>query len=280
LKVRIVYLQHLKKHNKLEKQQKPLILVSNDDGYFAPGLKVLIDMVKPYGDVLVASPEQGVSGMSHAITIKTPLRAAKISEEDNVVIYKINGTPVDCVKLALNQLADRKPDIIVSGVNHGSNSSISVIYSGTMGAAIEGCLNGIPAIGFSITTHSMKADFTIVAKYGAEIFDTVFNSKNKNNICLNVNFPVVGESEFKGIKVCRQARGVWREEFEKRIDPHGGEYYWLTGDFKNNEPNATDTDEWALANNYASIVPVKVDFTDFDSLNEIENLNKILQKTT
>lgn len=263
----------------MEKQQKPLILVSNDDGYFAPGLKVLIDIVKPYGDVLVVSPEQGVSGMSHAITIKTPLRATKISQEDNVIIYKVNGTPVDCVKLALNQLADRKPDIIVSGVNHGSNSSISVIYSGTMGAAIEGCLNGIPSMGFSITTHSMNADFSVVAKYGAEIFDTVFNDRRKNNICLNINFPVVDESEFKGVKVCRQARGVWREEFEKRIDPHGGEYYWLTGSFKNSEPDATDTDEWALANNYASIVPVKVDFTDFDSLTEIENLNKILQKT-
>lgn len=258
----------------MDTPKRPLILVTNDDGYFAPGLQVLIDMVKPYGDVLVVAPEQGVSGMSHAITIKVPLRVVKIKEEENVTIYKLNGTPVDCVKVALNQLADRKPDILVSGINHGSNSSISVIYSGTMGAAIEGSLNGIPSIGFSLCSHSMNANFSLVREYGEDIFLEIFNSKKSSNTCLNVNFPVVDKKDFKGVKICRQAKGVWKEEYDKRVDPHGGTYYWLTGSFNNMENGSTDTDEWALANNYASVVPIKIDFTDFDSLENLVSINK------
>ncbi len=258
----------------MDTKKRPLILITNDDGYFAPGLKVLIDMVKPYGDILVVAPEQGVSGMSHAITIKVPLRAVKIKQEENITIYKINGTPVDCVKIALNQLASRKPDILVSGINHGSNSSISIIYSGTMGGAIEGSLNGIPAVGFSLCSHSMDADFSLVKEYGEDIFLEVFKNKLNTNTCLNVNFPVINKKDFKGVKVCRQAKGVWKEEYEKRTDPHGGTYYWLTGNFKNQENGATDTDEWALANNYASIVPVKIDLTDYDNLKSFSTLNK------
>lgn len=252
---------------------KPLILVTNDDGYFAPGLKELIAMVKPYGDVLVVAPEQGVSGMSHAITIKSPLRKTLLEQSKGLTIYKINGTPVDCVKMALNQIADRKPDILVSGINHGSNSSISVIYSGTMGGAIEGSLNKIPSIGFSLCSHRMDADFSLVKTYGEQIFTSVLKNGLPAYTCLNVNFPVISKEDFKGIKVCRQARGVWREEYDKRIDPHGGEYYWLTGNFSNGENGSTDTDEWALANNYASIVPVKTDFTDFESIKKLEAFN-------
>lgn len=252
---------------------KPLILVTNDDGYFAPGLQVLIDMVRPYGEVLVVAPEQGVSGMSHAITIKNPLRKTLIKKEEGLTIYKLNGTPVDCVKMALNQLASRKPDILVSGINHGSNSSISVIYSGTMGGAIEGSVNNIPSIGFSLCSHRMDADFSLVKKYGEKIFTQVFENGLPDYTCLNVNFPVITEEEFQGIKICRQARGVWKEEYEKRTDPHGGEYFWLTGNFKNQENGSTDTDEWALANNYASIVPVKTDFTDYDSIQKLQTLN-------
>ncbi|MBI9065882.1 MAG: 5'/3'-nucleotidase SurE [Salinivirgaceae bacterium] len=260
---------------KLETNKRPLILITNDDGYFAPGLKVLIDMVKPYGDVVVVAPEQGVSGMSHAITIKFPLRVTKLESEEGVEIFKVNGTPVDCVKIALNQLLDRRPDILVSGINHGSNSSISVIYSGTMGGAIEGSLNEIPSIGYSLCSHSMNADFSVAKKHGESIFKKVLANGLPKYTCLNVNFPVVSEDDFKGVKVCRQARGVWKEEYEKRIDPHNGTYYWLTGSFNNHENGATDTDEWALANNFASIVPVRNDFTDFDSLDKITNLNSI-----
>jgi len=256
----------------LEKVQKPLILVTNDDGYFAPGLHNLIDMVKPYGEVLVVAPEVGVSGMSHAITIKTPLRLTLLEKTNGVTFYKLNGTPVDCVKMAINQLVDRKPDILVSGINHGSNSSISVIYSGTMGGAIEGSLNKIPSIGFSLCSHRMDADFSLTKKYSEGIFLQVLKNGLPDYTCLNVNFPVIDESSFKGIKVCRQARGVWKEEYEKRVDPHGGEYYWLTGNFKNNENGSTDTDEWALDHNYASIVPVRTDFTDYENLKKLENL--------
>lgn len=255
------------------KTERPLILVTNDDGYFAPGLHTLIEMVKPYGDVLVVAPEQGVSGMSHAITIKVPLRLTHLETDDNVQIYKLNGTPVDCVKIALNQLIDKKPDILVSGINHGSNSSISVIYSGTMGGAIEGSLNNIPSIGFSLCNHSMKADFSVAKKYGEQIFKEVLKNGLSDHTCLNVNFPVINESDFKGIKVCRQARGVWQEEYEKRVDPHNGTYYWLTGSFNDQENGSTDTDEWALANNYASVVPVTTDFTHKESIKKLNNLN-------
>ncbi len=255
------------------KNNSPLILVTNDDGYFAPGLKALVNMVKPYGKVLVVAPEKGVSGMSHAITISQPLRLNLISKDDNVTIYKVNGTPADCVKLAINQLVDKTPDIIVSGINHGSNSSISVIYSGTMGGAIEGCINNIPSLGISLDNHSMNADFSVAIKHSETIFKSVLENGLPEHTCLNINFPVCSENEFKGIKVCRQARGVWKEEYDKRTDPHGGTYYWLTGQFRNNENGSTDTDEWALKNNFASIVPVKSDFTNYEALNKIENLN-------
>jgi len=253
--------------------RRPLILVTNDDGYFAPGLHALTEMVKPYGDVVVVAPELGVSGMSHAITIKVPLRISKMSHHENVTIYKVTGTPVDCVKLAINQILERKPDILVSGINHGSNSSINVIYSGTMGAAIEGSLNGIPSIGFSLCSHSMKADFSLARRYSEGIFRHVLEYSLPPYTCLNVNFPVVTEDEFRGIKVCKQTHGVWKEEYEKRTDPHGGDYYWLTGDFVNKEPESTDTDDWALEHNYASVVPIKTDFTNLPAIKELSTLN-------
>ncbi len=256
----------------MKTNQRPLILVTNDDGYFAPGIHHLIEMVKPYGDIVVVAPETGASGMSHAITIKVPLRLSLHKKEPGLTFYKTNGTPVDCVKLAINQILDRKPDILVSGINHGSNSSISVIYSGTMGAAIEGCLNGIPSIGFSLCSHSMDADFSLVVKYGPSIFEKILANGLPAYTCLNVNFPLVSEVDFKGIKICRQAHGIWKEEYEKRVDPHGGTYYWLTGNFISHENGSTDTDDWALDHNYASIVPVNPDFTDFKSKDLLENL--------
>lgn len=254
-------------------QKRPLILVSNDDGYSAPGLKALIKVVKDYGEVMVVAPDQGASGMSHALTIKSPLRASLVSNEEGIAIYKVNGTPVDCIKLASSQLLDRKPDLIVSGINHGSNSSISIVYSGTMGAAIEGSINNIPAIGFSLCSHDYNANFDLSIKYAQTIVEQVLKNGLPNNTCLNVNFPNIAESEFKGLKVCRQAKGAWKEEFEKRTDPHGGSYYWLTGEFENYENGSTDSDEWALNNNYASIVPVTTDYTNYGA---IETLKKFL----
>lgn len=254
-------------------KKKPLILITNDDGYFAPGLKALIEMVSSLGELLIIAPEEGASGMSHAITIKVPLRATKMESEEGFTFYKVNGTPADCVKLGLNQLSEREPDLILSGINHGANSSISIVYSGTMGGAIEGNLNNIPAIGLSLCSHSMNANFSLVKKYCSSIIKSAIQNGLPNNTCLNINFPNVGEDEFKGLKVCRQAKGVWKEEYEKRTDPHGGTYYWLTGAFENQENGSTDTDEWALSNNYASIVPVKTDFTDYKSIEGLQNFN-------
>jgi len=247
-----------------------LILVSNDDGVQAKGIAALIEIVKDFGEVVVVAPEEPHSGMSHAITMNSPLRLHCLKKEENLTIYSCSGTPVDCIKLALNQILDRKPDFIVSGINHGSNASISVIYSGTMAAAIEGCLNGIPSMGFSVLDHSRNADFTIAKHIGKKIFEKVLASGLLPGTCLNINFPVIAMDQVKGMKVCRQADGVWKEEFEKRIDPNGRDYFWLTGSFNNFEPLAEDTDEWALANNYISIVPIQIDLTSYQVINQLK----------
>lgn len=250
---------------------RPLILVTNDDGINAPGLKTLIEIAKKFGDVFAIAPDEGRSGMSHAITIKYPLRIKKIREEEGLVFYSCSGTPADCVKIAINQIMDRKPDLLLSGINHGSNSSISVVYSGTMGAAIEGGLHAIPAIGLSNIDYSSKPDFSASILYGEIIIKNTMLEGLPAGICLNVNFPKVSASEVKGIKVCRQARGLWVEEFDKRTDPHKREYYWLTGYFENYEPDAEDTDEWALKNNYVSVVPVNIDFSDLKAVEKLKS---------
>ncbi|HOZ30730.1 MAG TPA: 5'/3'-nucleotidase SurE [Bacteroidales bacterium] len=255
-------------------KNRKLILISNDDGIDARGLQSLIEMVKPYGDLYVVAPEQGQSGMSHSISLLEPLRTKKVKTEKNIEIISVKGTPVDCVKLAINQLLPRKPDLMVSGINHGSNSAISIIYSGTMGAAIEASLYGIPSIGFSVLDHKKTADFNLAVKYGRKVVEDVLENGLPEQVALNVNFPVVAESDFKGFKVCKQTTGVWKEEFERRTDPYGGDYFWLTGDFNNFEPENIEADEWALANNYASIVPVKIDFTEYKTLNELKKRYK------
>lgn len=249
------------------------ILICNDDGVRAKGLSALIDMVRPYGNVLVVAPEIGQSGMSHSISISKPLRADLLEESEGLKIYSINGTPADCVKIAVNQLCEQKPDIMLSGINHGSNSAISLIYSGTMGAAVEAALLGIPSIGYSVEDHSPNADFSLVKKHGLKIFTSVLEHGLPHQVSLNVNFPVVSENDFNGIKICRQTRGVWDESFDERIDPFGGKYYWLTGSFKNEEAKAVDTDEWALKNNYASVVPVFPDYTEYNTIEIIKKWN-------
>lgn len=260
------------------KNKRPLIFVSNDDGYYAKGLETLIKVVSKYGNVIAVAPESARSGMSHAITIKEPLRLKKLRDEPGIKVYKCNGTPVDCVKLGLNQVVPRKPDIMVSGINHGSNASISVIYSGTMGAAIEACLNGVTSIGFSLLDHSPDADFTATAEYVEKIFKFILDKGLPEYTTLNVNVPNIPLKDIKGMMVCRQTHGTWKEEFEKRTDPHNHDYYWLTGSFNNIEPNAKDTDEWALANNYVAVVPIKADFTAYHVLEHISALNTDLDK--
>ena len=239
--------------------------MTNDDGYSAYGFRALIDIAKDYGYVIAVAPFKGQSGMSHAITVNVPLRLYKIEEADTHVIYACTGTPVDCVKLAINRILPRRPDLLLSGVNHGSNSSASVIYSGTLAAAREGSINRIPSVGFSFLDYSLSPDFSAVRNIAGKIIRQVFDKAMPDWFCLNVNIPNAKESEIKGIKLCRQTKGFWKEEFEKRTDPHGMDYYWLTGTFENLEPDAEDSDEWALRNNFVSVVPVTFDCTAFDA---------------
>jgi 5'-nucleotidase len=205
--------------------------------------------------------------MSHAITIKTPLRVKRLKGSGSAEIYSCQGTPVDCVKLAVNQLLHgKKPDLLLSGINHGSNSSSSVIYSGTMSVAMEGCVNQIPSAGFSLLSYDPDADFTAASKIVEKVIENIFEKGIPDGVCLNVNIPYVTMDKMNGVKVCRQAKGLWKEEFVKRVDPHQGEYYWLTGYYLNLEENSEDTDEFALAHNYASIVPIQIDLTAYSAL--------------
>ena len=248
--------------------EKPLILVTNDDGIHAPGLKELVEVMQFFGDVIVISSEVSMSGKACSITVDHPLRATRVEDIHGVPTYKSNGTPVDSVKLSFNNLFERTPDYVVSGINHGANTSISVIYSGTMGAAIEGSLHGVPSIGFSLDDYSANADFSKAKIIVAKVFQSVLENGLPEFTCLNVNIP---KGKPHGIKVCRQTHGKWVEEFEKRTDPHGREYHWLAGYFKNFEKEAENTDIFALENNYASVVPVTVDMTCYKTLEQLNN---------
>jgi 5'-nucleotidase len=253
-------------------KKEKLILVSNDDGVEAKGLRSLVEVASRFGRVVVVAPREAMSGMSHALTIKTPLRAKKIHSNGSIDIYSCQGTPVDCVKLAINQLLDgQKPDLILSGINHGSNSSSSVVYSGTMAVAMEGCINQIPSIGFSLLSYDPDADFSAACKIAGSVIEKVLKHGLPEGVCLNINIPYLSFDKISGIKVCRQARGLWKEEFVKRVDPHQGEYYWLTGYYLNLEEDSEDTDEYALARDYATIVPIQTDLTAYSALDGLKN---------
>lgn len=252
-------------------KEKPLILVSNDDGIHAKGLHNLIDVAREFGNVIVAAPAEGMSGMSHAITIKYPLRANKIKEEEGLKVYSCEGTPVDCVKLALNHLVDKRPDLVLSGINHGSNSSSSVVYSGTMAAAMEGCVNMMPSAGFSLLSYDPDADFSVARDVVRTIVRNILENGLEDGVCLNVNIPALPKDELMGITVCRQTRGYWKEEFVRRMDPHNREYFWLTGTYFNAEEDAEDSDEFILKQNRVSVVPITVDLTAYRALNEIKS---------
>ena len=241
------------------KKTRPRILVVNDDGIDAPGIRALIEVMKELGDVTVVAPDGPQSGMGHAITIAKPLRLDKVNLYDGVEMYKSSGTPVDCVKLAVNQVfKGQKPDLCVSGINHGLNNSINVIYSGTMSAAVEGAIESIPSIGFSLDDFKYDADFSHCKKYIKIIASRVLEHGLQIGTLLNVNFPK--GADIKGIKICRQANAKWAEEFDERLDPNKRNYYWLTGVFQNYD-QGEDTDVWALENGYVSMVPVQFDMT-------------------
>lgn len=255
--------------------QRPQILVVNDDGVTAPGIKALIEAVLPLGDVFVVAPDSPQSGMGHAITLNKPLRLAEVHLFDGVVkAFQCNGTPVDCVKIAVDKVLHRKPDLCVSGINHGSNSSVNILYSGTMSAAVEAGLEGIPSVGFSLCNFSWEADFSAAKKYVNLIAKEILNNGLPKNTLLNVNIPKLSDEEIKGVKICRQANAKWEEEYVERQDPFGRNYYWLTGQFVNHD-KGTDTDEWALANGYISIVPVQFDLTAHHAITYINEFWKI-----
>ncbi|PKP45006.1 MAG: 5'/3'-nucleotidase SurE [Bacteroidetes bacterium HGW-Bacteroidetes-12] len=249
-------------------KKKPYILIVNDDGITAPGIKALIEVSKELGDVVVVAPDKPQSGMGHAITFNSTLHIQEM-EVEGVKGYACSGTPVDCVKIAVSTLLAKKPDLIVSGINHGSNSSINVIYSGTMSAAVEGALQDIPSVGFSLLDHSIDANFSAAKVITKNIIGNLLSHPLPKGFCLNVNIPNVNEQLIAGIKICRQAKGNWVEDYDARKDPMGRTYYWLTGKFIIDD-EGTDTDEWALANNYVSVVPVKHDITDYEVLKTIK----------
>ncbi|MCU0387302.1 MAG: 5'/3'-nucleotidase SurE [Chitinophagaceae bacterium] len=253
--------------NNLDK--RPTILITNDDGVTAPGIRSLIEAVKDLGHILVVAPDKPQSGMGHAITIGHPLRMNQVNLFEGIESWQVSGTPVDCVKLAVDKLLHRRPDICLSGINHGANHSINVIYSGTMSAAMEASIESIPSIGFSLMDYSMEADFSAAQKVVREVVEQVLGSKPDEHFLLNVNIPSVPYELLRGIKVCRQAYAKYREEFDERRDPHGRKYYWLTGEFINMD-SGEDTDVWALQNNYVSVVPVSIDFTDYKTKNRLE----------
>lgn len=254
-------------------KKKPLILVTNDDGISAPGLRALISVMKELGEVVVVAPDSPQSATGHAITINNTLFINKVDIDPEIETeYSCSGTPVDCVKFAVNEILHRKPDLCVSGVNHGSNSSINVIYSGTLSAAVEAGIEGIPAIGFSLLDYSWNADFEPIKPAIKKITQEVIENGLPEGVILNVNFPKLKEKDIKGIKICRQAKATWVEKFDKRKNPQGREYYWLTGEFVNLD-NGEDTDEWALENGYISVVPVQFDLTAHHAMQTLNSWN-------
>ncbi len=251
---------------------RPLIFATNDDGINAPGLKALVDVARTLGDVVVVAPDTPQSGQGHAITLRDPLRLKKVDVFDGLEAYECSGTPVDCVKLGKHVLLhQREADLCVSGINHGSNASINILYSGTMSAAMEASLEGIKSIGFSLLDYEWNADFESCKPFLKEIMQHILAHGMGNCKLLNVNIPAVPTAELKGFKICRQAEARWIERYVEGTDPRGQKYYWLTGEFTNQDKR-DDTDVWALDNNYISVVPSGHDLTRYDSIEILKPL--------
>lgn len=253
-----------------------LILITNDDGYASKGLRTLVEVAKEFGEVVVVAPDGPRSATSHAITMNTPLRLHHYqTDDDGTRYFRTNGTPCDCVKLGLRVvLKDRPADLVLSGINHGSNSSVSLIYSGTMGAAVEATLSHVPAIGFSLLDYRPDADFTAARHYVRLILQEILKRPFTDEASLNVNIPNVPLEAIKGVKVTRQAKGYWQEEMVERTDPYGGKYYWLTGHLEITD-KGEDTCEWALQHNYVSVQPVQNDFTHHTFIPQLKFLEEI-----
>ena len=248
------------------------ILVTNDDSVHAKGIKELVLVASEFGNVLVVAPNKPQSGMGHAITITKPLRMESYNGFDGVEAYSCSGTPVDCVKLAVFEILKRKPDLLLSGINHGENSSTNVLYSGTMSAAIEGAMEGIPSIGFSLADFNSDADFSAAKNVATELIPQIMNKGLPNNTALNVNVPKVSYRDLKGIKVCAQAHAYWEDKFDSRRDQFGKPYYWLTGQFSDRDQRE-DTDLHYLKMGYATIVPTHFDLTNYGALRDLKYLD-------
>ncbi len=252
--------------------KQPLILVSNDDGITSPGLEALVESIKDLGTIVIVAPDSPQSGMGHAITVSEPLRLEKSTHFKEQEAYFSTGTPADCVKLAVSCILHKKPDLIVSGINHGSNASINAIYSGTVSAVMEGAIETIPGIAFSLTDYSIHADFTASNKYTRQITKQVLNNGLPQGTLLNVNIPKGEPDSIKGVRICRQANAKWEENFDERTDPNGKQYYWLVGNFVNYDERE-DTDEWALAHGYVAITPIQYDLTAHNAINLLNKWN-------
>lgn len=254
---------------KMMKIKKPLILISNDDGLQAKGINVLIDSLKDIADLLVCAPDSGRSGYGCAFSVFNPLHLKLRRKEKGLEVWSCDGTPVDCVKLALDQLCTkRKPDMVIGGINHGDNASVNTHYSGTMGVAMEGAMKYIPSVAFSLCDHAEDADFDPLLPYIRHITQKVLEEGLPEGVCLNVNFPVA--KKFKGVKVCRMAKGTWGNECVRSIHPRGSEYFWMVGSYVNDEPKAKDTDNWALTHGYVAITPTRVDVTAYETMEKIK----------
>ncbi len=255
--------------SKSKKSDLPVILITNDDGIMAPGILSLVEAVKDLGKCVVVAPDKPQSGMGHAITIGQPLRLQPVNIFEGIEAWQCSGTPVDCVKLAVDKVLHRKPDICLSGINHGANHSINVIYSGTMSAAVEAAIESIPSAGFSLLDHSVEADFTGARKYARLVVEQMLRTKLDKHTVLNVNIPAVPIELIKGVKICKQAYAKYEEDFIERSDPNGKKYFWLTGEFVNFD-KGRDSDVWALEHNYVSVVPVQFDLTNYTLKTKLE----------
>lgn len=253
----------------MAKNNRPVILITNDDGITAPGIRNLVEAVNDLGDITVVAPDKPQSGMGHAITIGEPLRLHRSTVFEGINAWECSGTPADCVKLARDKILHCKPDLCLSGINHGANHSINIIYSGTMSAAMEAAIEGIPSAGFSLLDFKYEADFSLAKDVVRAIAQKMLEDKLPEHTLLNVNIPKLAKADFKGIKICRQAYAKWNEEFDHRTDPRGKDYYWMTGKFINKDTHP-DADVNALEQGYASVVPVKIDFTDTKMKSELE----------
>lgn len=252
---------------------KPTILITNDDGIFSKGIRSLIEVAKDFGNILVVAPDKPQSGMGHAITINNLIRLNPSDLFPGIEAYTCSGTPVDCVKIGIHEILKQNPDLVLSGINHGENTSTNVLYSGTMSAAVEGAMENIPSIGFSLADYDSNADFSLAMEVVKELIEkSLINGMPKEN-CLNVNIPKITKENFKGLKVCRAAKAFWEDRFDKRYDQHGNPYYWLTGEFSHND-ESEDTDLYLLKNGFATIVPIQFDMTAYDAIEKLKAIFK------